>query len=658
MRNLKSLMRRALVPPIFLAAFGAMYIVALSSSPLLAQTPFVPRTVDVAAVSGTSTAIDASGDAHIAYLVTLGADAYEVWYARQSGAVWTTEMIASVKHQPSSSAAGFPSLAVEANGTPHVVYKNTPGWPPLVATDVIHAEKVGAVWVTTTIDDIGGTGGYASVALDPMGLAHVSYYNSLAGGELYYAAETGGFVPELVSSGAAGTSNSIAIADPLGERAHVSFFDGADLYYAARSIGGTWTLTLVDAALGAAAGGAGTSIALDAQGFAHISYLDATGGIASYDLFYATNVTGAWVSGVVDAAATGSPGIFSDIAIDAEGEPHISYNGFLSFGLRYATATAGVWAIERISYTGIAGTSLALDIHGNPQVSHGGTGELVFSDTAVHLVSPAGGETWPVGSERTIEWRGQGPVNLNLSVDGGNTYDQIATGLSSVAGGSYTLRVPHTPSRFCVVKVERLAPFSEEECDSFFTIETSIALLSLVVNLDGQRGAVVSWNTDPGPPDLGGYRLEKQRSGGVWPTLVKFTRETSYNDDDGSSGDRYRLYAVNGLGEEFYMGETGTSPRFTERLSLWPVPYSSGDLHVSFATASGLGGGSAHAEVAVYDVGGRLVKKIVSGPYPAGVHTAVWDGQNEQGRRLAAGVYFVRATSGGEQLTRKLVIVR
>jgi hypothetical protein len=46
------------------------------------------------------------------------------------------------------------------------------------------------------------------------------------------------------------------------------------------------------------------------------------------------------------------------------------------------------------------------------------------------------------------------------------------------------------------------------------------------------------------------------------------------------------------------------------------------------------------AELGVYDVAGRLVKRLLSGHLPAGSHLTVWDGVDEQGRRVSGGVYF------------------
>jgi hypothetical protein len=56
---------------------------------------------------------------------------------------------------------------------------------------------------------------------------------------------------------------------------------------------------------------------------------------------------------------------------------------------------------------------------------------------------------------------------------------------------------------------------------------------------------------------------------------------------------------------------------------------------------------SVHSLV-VYDVSGRRVRTLSRGVLPAGPHTATWDGRDEQGRTVPAGVYFyaLRAPEG------------
>jgi hypothetical protein len=225
-------------------------------------------------------------------------------------------------------------------------------------------------------------------------------------------------------------------------------------------------------------------------------------------------------------------------------------------------------------------------------------------------------------------------------------------------GGHFSFTVPHTPSHFCKIGIGRGVPYSLAVTDSLFTIQTSVQLLALLAAPvpNGGHGTLVSWNTDPGPADLAGYRLDRASASAAWQTVAPLTRETSYTDVDGAPGVHYRLFAVNRLGEEIYLGEVSSRPAVP--LAAWPVPYRAGNMTVSFATASGLGGAAAPADVSLYDVHGALVRTIASGVFDAGYRTALWDGKDGAGHKVAAGVYFIRSQSGGHVERMKLVVLR
>jgi flagellar hook capping protein FlgD len=301
--------------------------------------------------------------------------------------------------------------------------------------------------------------------------------------------------------------------------------------------------------------------------------------------------------------------------------------------------------------------SLAFDTYMNPRMSYyaNGTGVLKYASSAIEGIAPLPGVTWPVGAVRSVDWSGNGRVDIYLSVDGGVTW---LPKQGQATGGHITFTVPHTPSHFCKIGVSRAVPYSLAVSDSFFTIQTSVALLALLAAPapNSQAGAIVTWSTDPGPQDLGGYRLERASGGADWTPVVALTRETSYTDPTAGPGTRYRLFAVNGLGEELMLGETSLRPRAP--LAAWPLPYRDGNLSIAFATHGGLGGGTGAAEVALFDASGRLVRRVARGNYSAGYQSAVWDGRDELGRRVAAGVYFLRTTSAGEDRKIKLVVLR
>jgi flagellar hook assembly protein FlgD len=69
-------------------------------------------------------------------------------------------------------------------------------------------------------------------------------------------------------------------------------------------------------------------------------------------------------------------------------------------------------------------------------------------------------------------------------------------------------------------------------------------------------------------------------------------------------------------------------------------------------------GSPGDVRILVFDVEGRLVRHLQEPAYrTAGRHTARWDGRDDQGRRVATGVYFYRLQTGDRTLSRKLVVV-
>jgi hypothetical protein len=62
----------------------------------------------------------------------------------------------------------------------------------------------------------------------------------------------------------------------------------------------------------------------------------------------------------------------------------------------------------------------------------------------------------------------------------------------------------------------------------------------------------------------------------------------------------------------------------------------------------------------VFDVTGRLVKKLVDGRFPAGVHEVTWDGTFEDGSSAPSGMYFYRMTGNGDAFSasKKLVMMK
>ncbi len=64
------------------------------------------------------------------------------------------------------------------------------------------------------------------------------------------------------------------------------------------------------------------------------------------------------------------------------------------------------------------------------------------------------------------------------------------------------------------------------------------------------------------------------------------------------------------------------------------------------------------AKLDIYDVSGRLVRRLVDGALAAGSHEITWDGRASGAEPLPSGVYLYRLEAGGEVAERRLLLLR
>ena len=118
-----------------------------------------------------------------------------------------------------------------------------------------------------------------------------------------------------------------------------------------------------------------------------------------------------------------------------------------------------------------------------------------------------------------------------------------------------TIRVPHSPTRFARIKVVQPSPFIVGRSDSFFTIDATIALAKFDATR-GEEGTQLTWETRPGPEANIRYRVERAGGGTAFVSIADGLDRGEFVDPSPSAASRYRLIAINGLGEEYALGET------------------------------------------------------------------------------------------------------
>jgi hypothetical protein len=105
--------------------------------------------------------------------------------------------------------------------------------------------------------------------------------------------------------------------------------------------------------------------------------------------------------------------------------------------------------------------------------------------------------------------------------------------------------------------------------------------------------------------------------------------------------------------------ESSVSALHVLAVTIIPNPFSSG-VDITWQIPEGIGGGQkSEVGISIYDVAGRLIR----GFYPLtpnALHPAhvFWDGKDDSGNAVSAGVYFVKLGTNNYSTTRKVLLVK
>jgi len=170
--------------------------------------------------------------------------------------------------------------------------------------------------------------------------------------------------------------------------------------------------------------------------------------------------------------------------------------------------------------------------------------------------------------------------------------------------------------------------------------------------VEAQRGVV--WSSAPGVVDaaLLGARARGLTGSG---TLARLTFRAHRLGDpairiaEARARDAANRPVANGA---IVYGIQAAAPSRTMLFAPWPNP-ASGPATVSFALSQ-----RGDAELAIYSVDGRRVRTLASGPFEPGSYHFTWDGDDEQRRDVAPGVYYAQLVTHGRRFSRTIVHLR
>ena len=107
-----------------------------------------------------------------------------------------------------------------------------------------------------------------------------------------------------------------------------------------------------------------------------------------------------------------------------------------------------------------------------------------------------------------------------------------------------------------------------------------------------------------------------------------------------------------------YTGETITAideelkPEALPTVTSYPNPFNPSTT-ISFTLPE-----SGHAKLTVYNLAGQKTRTLADEPMVVGNHTIVWNGRDDVGNAVAAGVYVTKLNAGGSVATGKMVLVK
>ena len=250
-----------------------------------------------------SIAVGPEGEVHVSAIdpSQFGSFAGVEWAVRRGGR-WRVEEIGS---GPVPYEFGT-SLAVDAEGRPHIVY-HTGEEERSPDGDLVYAVLVSDEWYIEEVDVDGDVGKFASLALDSQGRPHIAYFEWVEerSGFVKYAFvdETGWQIERVgalndVEISFLGARRMISLALDANDRPHIAYADREVLRYVSRA-GDDWGIQVVsrpsseDKALGQL-----VSLALDGSGQPHLTYYELPASPTSSlgTVYYAAGRTRAFVA--------------------------------------------------------------------------------------------------------------------------------------------------------------------------------------------------------------------------------------------------------------------------------------------------------------------------------------------------------------------------
>lgn len=259
--------------------------------------------------------------------------------------------------------------------------------------------------------------------------------------------------------------------------------------------------------------------------------------------------------------------------------------------------------------------------------------------------------TTPVGSDVQAWWDAATDVTgLPTPSDPGTTETVTVSGLNTTQTHYFVLR--------SVDDFGNISGFSNPAT----ALPVPVTLVSLITTVERNR-VRLEWRTANETNNLG-FEIERRRLPGAWETIgfvegagtTTAPRVYTYVDDGLQSGVyEYRILQLESDGGFEILDTIRVEIAIPTQFVLeqnFPNPFNPA---TTIRYQVGKESGGSNTQIAVFDLLGREVRRLVDAQQEPGYYEVVWDGRDDQGRIVPSGIYFVRLQSGSLSLVRRMV---
>ncbi|MDP8204631.1 MAG: FlgD immunoglobulin-like domain containing protein, partial [Candidatus Tenebribacter mawsonii] len=199
--------------------------------------------------------------------------------------------------------------------------------------------------------------------------------------------------------------------------------------------------------------------------------------------------------------------------------------------------------------------------------------------------------------------------------------------------------------------------------DNFESLPSNSAEITVMldppVNLSAQAqqpDIVLNWDAPTDLRVLTGYKVYRNS------TFIIDVTEITYTDMDLPLGTytyyitgmygQFESIASNEVSVELTESDDPQIPIHTKLIGNYPNPFNP-ETKIEFSLLE-----ARDVDLVIYNIKGEKIKKLVDGKMAAGFHSAVWNGEDDFGKKVASGIYLYRFKTDEIDQTKKMMLIK